>query len=64
MKNAQTVTTLVTLGNAAEIVARTAERVLGGEVADTFGGTPLTREIIYQQAHSSFEKSLGKQLGE
>ena len=64
MKNMQTVVTLVTLGNAAEVVARTAERVLGGEVADTFGGTPLTREIIYQQAHSSIEKALAKKLGE
>lgn len=62
MKHKQTLTTLVTLGNAAELVALAAEKVLGVEVASTFAGAPLGRDIIHQQAQSIFQRKIDEQL--
>jgi hypothetical protein len=64
MKNAQSVTTIVTLGNAAELTAAVAEKILGGEVADTFSGAPLTKELVYQLAQTTFQKKIAQDLGE
>lgn len=59
-----TLTTIVTLGNAAELVARVAENVLGKEVADSFAGSPLSKDMVHQLAQSSFQKKIGQELGE
>lgn len=64
MKNITTLTTIVTLGNAAELVAQVAENVLGKEVANTFAGSPLTKDMIYQLSQSVFQKKIAKELGE
>ncbi len=46
MKLKQSEQTLVTLGNAANIVTLIAQNVLGDDVADTLEGTPITRQAI------------------
>ena len=47
MKLKQSEQTLVTLGNAANIVTLIAQEVLGDDVADTLEGTPITRQAIH-----------------
>lgn len=64
MRNAMTLTTIVTLGNAAEVVAKVAEKVLGQEVANTFGGSPLSKELVNQLSMSVFQKKVATVLGE
>jgi hypothetical protein len=59
-----TLTTIVTLGNAAELVAQVAEKVLGKEVADTFAGSPLSKDMVHQLSQSVFQKKIAKELGE
>lgn len=60
MKHKQSVTTAVTLAAGGELVAAIAEQVLGQEVADTVGGTPLTKEMMLNMAQSGFEKNLSE----
>lgn len=50
MKLIQSEKTVVTLANAGELVANIARGVLGNEVADTIGGSPVTRDTIYDMA--------------
>ncbi len=64
MKNMMTLTTIVTLGNAAELVARVSEQVVGKEVANSFAGSPLSKDMIHQIAQSNFQKKIGEELGE
>ncbi len=59
-----TLTTIVTLGNAAELVARVSEQVVGKEVANSFAGSPLSKDMIHQIAQSNFQKKIGEELGE
>lgn len=47
MKLKQSEQTLVTLGNAANVVALIAQEVLGDDVADTLEGSPITRQAIH-----------------
>ena len=63
MKFKDTLTTLGTLGNAAELVASVSEKVLGGEVAATFGGSALSRDVVLQLAQSTFQKKIATDLG-
>lgn len=64
MKNAMTLTTVVTLGNAAELVAQVSKEVLGKEVADTFAGSPLSVDMVHQLSQSAFQKKVSQELGE
>lgn len=61
MKYKDSVRTAVTLAAAGELVAAIAEQVLGKEVADSVGGTPLTKEMTLNMAQSGFEKNLLEQ---
>lgn len=58
MKYKQSVTSLVSLGNAAELVNAIAKKVVGTEVADTLSGSPISDEMIMNLAASSIEKVL------
>lgn len=58
MKTQQSEKTLVVLANASELVCCIAQGVIGNEVADTFNGSPLTREVIYQSAQAQCQKAV------
>ena len=60
MKHKQSLTTVVTLGNAAELVARVAEKVMGTEVAKTFSGQELNNQAVQRLAVSSMQKNIIK----
>jgi len=61
MKYKQSVHSIVSLGNASELVAAIAKKVVGTEVADTLSGTPISDEVIMNLAQSSIEKVLVSQ---
>lgn len=46
MKNVNSLQTVVTLANAAELVAGISKEVLGNDVADMVGGSELTAEVV------------------
>jgi hypothetical protein len=50
MQLLQTQQTVTTLGNAADLTYNVVNGVLGNDVADTFNGSPLTRQVIYNLA--------------
>jgi len=58
MKFQNTAQTIVTLANGAELVAQIAEKVLGGDVADTVEGTPLNKGAITNLAMARFQMNL------
>lgn len=55
MIHKQTEKSVCTLANGAELVFNIVAGVLGNEVADTFNGSPLTRDVIYQSAQTQFQ---------
>lgn len=55
MKLLQSEQTLVTLANGAELVANIAIEIAGNEIADTFKGSQLTRDVIHNLAYSQFQ---------
>lgn len=63
MQLLQSERTLVTLANASELVNNIAQGVLGNEVADTFGGSPLTHAIVYTLAQTQFQAAVAKYIG-
>lgn len=63
MKNKQSTTSVVVLANAGELVRTIAQGVLGNDVADTFAGSELSRDIVHGLAQSRFQASLSKQMG-
>lgn len=63
MKSQQSTQTLVTLANAGELVNQIAQGVMGNEVADTFGGSPLSHAIVYNLAQTQFQSAVSKHLG-
>lgn len=63
MKNKESVRTLVVLANASELVVAISQQVIGNEVADTFNGSPLSRELIHNLAQTTFQGSVSNQLG-
>ena len=63
MKHRETERTLVTLANASELVISITQNIVGNEVADTFNGSPLSRELIHTLAQTSFQGSVNKYLG-
>jgi len=62
MKLSESEQTLVTLANAGELAANVAQRVIGNEVADTFNGAPLNRDLIHNLAQTTFQSSVSKYL--
>lgn len=46
MKNQQSERSIVTVANALELVGCVAQNTLGNIVADSFAGSPLTRDVI------------------
>lgn len=63
MKNQQSVQTLVTLANGAELVSNIAHGVMGNEIADTFNGQDLNTKQIQTLAQVQFQASVTKYLG-
>lgn len=55
--------TLVTLANASELVVSIAHNIVGNEIADTFNGSPLSRELVHKLAQTVFHTSLSKYIG-
>lgn len=60
MRHPQSERTLVTLANASELVNNVAHNIMGNEVADTFGGSPLTRSVLYSLAQTQFQAAFSK----
>lgn len=63
MKNKQSVVTASTLANAAELTAAIASEILGGEVAETFAGAPLNKDMLHQLSMSVFQKKINHITG-
>lgn len=61
MKFKDSVTSAVTLAAGAELVAEIVSHVVGREVADNIGGTPLNKEMLLSFAQSEFEKTTSAQ---
>lgn len=63
MKSALTERTVVTLANAGELVKNISQAILGNEVADTFNGNPLTKDVLYNMAQTQFQAAVSSKLG-
>ena len=63
MKDKKSERTLVTLSNASELVVAVTQNVVGNEIADTFNGSPLSRELIHNLAQTTFQSGMSKYLG-
>jgi hypothetical protein len=63
MKHRETERSLVTLANASELAIIVTQNIVGNEIADTFNGSPLSRELIHNLAQTKFQGSLSKYLG-
>jgi hypothetical protein len=44
-------------------VVSVAQSIIGNEVADTFNGSPLSRELIHNLAQIEFQNSFASYLG-
>lgn len=64
MKYQNSITSVVTLANAAELVARASEQVMGQQSTQTFAGSPLNKEMLLQLSVSNFNKTISQQVGE
>ena len=64
MKNNGLLISQITLANGADLVAGVASEILNNsdDVSDNVGGTVLSRNMIYQLAHSSFQIKLNNEL--
>ena len=63
MKHLESERTLVTLANASELVISITQNVVGNDIADTFNGSPLSRELIHSLAQTSFRAAINKSTG-
>lgn len=52
MKNANSSVTLATLANTNELVRNITQEVMGNEISNTIGNTPVTRTMIYSLVQS------------
>lgn len=64
MKSKHSETTLLTLANAAELVAVVVTEIAGNEVSSQINGSPLTRAVIHDMAMTSFQNSMSRKLGD
>lgn len=62
MQLVQTQQTVVTVGNACELVFGIMKGVMGNDVADTFNGSPLTRQAINNITLARLQKKLAPHL--
>lgn len=58
MTNEKAETSLVTLGNAAELVTGIILNVVGNDVADSLNGSPVGVELLNNIAQARFQKEL------
>lgn len=63
MKNRETERTVVTLGNAVDLVAQVARKVVGEEVADMYDGAPLTLDVMHRLAAVKLKSHLSDHVG-
>lgn len=63
MKDINSVTTAVTFANGADLAANIVMGVIGGDIASTFNGVPLTRAAIYELAMVTFQGKLAHYQG-
>lgn len=59
----QSITTLLTATNAAELICAVSEKVLGDDVATSFAGAELNKQMISQLAQSVFEREISQSMG-
>lgn len=52
MKNANSNVTLAVLANANELVRHITQEVMGNDISNTIGNTPVTRTMIYSLVQS------------
>ncbi len=62
MQNKQTVMTNAVLANAAELAARTIEKLNTDAVSKSLEGSELTRQTVYDMSQVIFQQEIGKQL--
>lgn len=62
--NPSVVHTTVTLSNAVELTALLAQGILGSNMADTFNGSVLGRQALYDIAATTIRKELNKKVGQ
>jgi len=63
MRFPETERTVVTLANASELVVAITHNIVGNEIADTFNGSSLSRELIHSLAQTTFQSSLAGHIG-
>lgn len=63
MNHPESVSTLVTLANANELVCAIVQGVVGNELADSVNGSPLTRSIIFNLTQAEIQAAQSKVLG-
>jgi hypothetical protein len=63
MKNRQSVMTGAVLANAAELAARTIEKLNTDAISRSLQGTELSRQTTYNTAQVIFQQEITKKLG-
>lgn len=63
LKHSKSQQTLVTLANATELTRLIAQNVMGNDVADTMGGSPITRQALYQASTAQFQTAIQQKAG-
>jgi hypothetical protein len=63
MKSALSENTVVVLGNANELAVNIIQGVMGNEIADSIGDSPVTRDVIYNMVQTEFQKKLAPTVG-
>lgn len=59
----QSISSVITLGNATELATGIIRGMLGQEVADTIMGSDLTNEVLHDMIQVEFQKSMTNTLG-
>lgn len=54
----ESVASLATVANAAQLTVAVLERLNGPEMTKSIAGTPLSQEMLFQQVQSSLEKQI------
>jgi hypothetical protein len=63
MNTQQTALSMVTLANASDLVANIVLGTMGNGVAETFNGSPLTKQALYEMSQVTFQGALTKHMG-
>lgn len=62
MKHPQSVTSTLTLANCNELVANIARGVLGNDVADTFQGNVISKNLVFNMVQTEAQQKLAAHL--